>query len=96
MKAKETSPNRLYRHTLRSADNQQDEAAGKLATSILERKMLKNGTGENSMRICVVGAGAIGGFMGAKLALAGQDVTLIARVPWTLPTSENAPVSPSA
>ena len=31
------------------------------------------------MRICVVGAGAIGGFMGAKLALAGSDVTLIAR-----------------
>lgn len=29
--------------------------------------------------ICVVGAGAIGGFMGAKLALAGEDVTLIAR-----------------
>lgn len=33
------------------------------------------------MRICVVGAGAIGGFMGAKLALAGADVTLIARGP---------------
>ncbi len=29
------------------------------------------------MRICVVGAGAIGGLMGAKLALAGEDVTLI-------------------
>ena len=33
------------------------------------------------MQICVVGAGAIGGFMGAKLALAGEDVTLIARGP---------------
>jgi 2-dehydropantoate 2-reductase len=33
------------------------------------------------MKICVFGAGAIGGFMGAKLALAGQDVTLIARGP---------------
>jgi 2-dehydropantoate 2-reductase len=33
------------------------------------------------MRICVVGAGAIGGFMGAKLALAGEAVTLIARGP---------------
>ena len=33
------------------------------------------------MRICVVGAGAIGGFLGAKLALAGEDVTLIARGP---------------
>jgi 2-dehydropantoate 2-reductase len=31
------------------------------------------------MRFCVVGAGAIGGLMGAKLALANEDVTLIAR-----------------
>lgn len=31
------------------------------------------------MRICIVGAGAIGGFLGAKLALAGAEVTLIAR-----------------
>jgi len=29
------------------------------------------------MKICIVGAGAIGGLMGAKLALAGEDVTLI-------------------
>ena len=29
------------------------------------------------MKICVVGAGAIGGLMGAKFALAGEDVTLI-------------------
>ena len=29
------------------------------------------------MKICVVGAGAIGGLMGVKLALAGEDVTLI-------------------
>jgi ketopantoate reductase len=29
------------------------------------------------MKICVVGAGAIGGLMGAKLALAGEDVTVI-------------------
>ena len=33
------------------------------------------------MRICVVGAGAIGGLLGAKLALAGEEVTLIARGP---------------
>jgi len=33
------------------------------------------------MKICVYGAGAIGGYMGAKLAQAGQDVTLIARGP---------------
>lgn len=31
------------------------------------------------MKICIVGAGAIGGYMGAKLALAGETVTLIAR-----------------
>ena len=33
------------------------------------------------MRIAIVGAGAIGGYLGAKLALAGEDVTLIARGP---------------
>jgi 2-dehydropantoate 2-reductase len=33
------------------------------------------------MRIAIFGAGAIGGYMGAKLALAGTDVTLIARGP---------------
>ena len=31
------------------------------------------------MKICVVGAGAIGGLLGAKFALSGQDVTLIDR-----------------
>lgn len=31
------------------------------------------------MRICIVGAGAIGGWLGAKLIRAGADVTLIAR-----------------
>jgi 2-dehydropantoate 2-reductase len=33
------------------------------------------------MRICIYGAGAIGGYLGAGLALAGADVTLIARGP---------------
>jgi 2-dehydropantoate 2-reductase len=33
------------------------------------------------MKICVVGAGSIGGMLGAGLALAGADVTLIARGP---------------
>lgn len=37
--------------------------------------------GELSVRICIFGAGAIGGFLGAELALAGEDVTLIARGP---------------
>jgi 2-dehydropantoate 2-reductase len=31
------------------------------------------------MKIAIVGAGAIGGYLGAKLALAGEDVTFIAR-----------------
>jgi 2-dehydropantoate 2-reductase len=31
------------------------------------------------MRFCVVGAGAVGGYFGAKLARAGQEVTFIAR-----------------
>jgi 2-dehydropantoate 2-reductase len=31
------------------------------------------------MKICIVGAGAIGGYLGARLALAGEQVTLIAR-----------------
>ena len=29
------------------------------------------------MRICVIGAGAIGGLMGARLSLSGNKVTLI-------------------
>lgn len=33
------------------------------------------------MKICIYGAGAIGGYMGVQLALSGQDVTLIARGP---------------
>ncbi|TAF03249.1 MAG: 2-dehydropantoate 2-reductase [Nostocales cyanobacterium] len=31
------------------------------------------------MKICIVGAGAIGGYLGAKLAASGEEVTLIAR-----------------
>lgn len=31
------------------------------------------------MKICVVGAGSIGGYVGVRLALAGEDVKLIAR-----------------
>ena len=33
------------------------------------------------MKIAIVGAGAIGGYLGARLALAGEDVTCIARGP---------------
>ncbi len=33
------------------------------------------------MKICIFGAGAIGGFMAAKLAQAGADVSLVARGP---------------
>ena len=33
------------------------------------------------MKICIFGAGAIGGYMGVKLAEAGADVSLVARGP---------------
>ena len=33
------------------------------------------------MKICIYGAGAIGGYLGVQLASAGEDVTLIARGP---------------
>lgn len=33
------------------------------------------------MKICIFGAGAIGGYMGAKLAMAGASVSLVARGP---------------
>ncbi len=33
------------------------------------------------MKICIYGAGAIGGYLGVQLALSGEDVTLIARGP---------------
>ena len=33
------------------------------------------------MRICIYGAGAIGGYLGVQLCVAGQEVTLIARGP---------------
>ncbi|MDE2360688.1 MAG: oxidoreductase, partial [Betaproteobacteria bacterium] len=31
------------------------------------------------MKIAIIGAGAVGGLVGARLALAGQQVTFIAR-----------------
>ena len=31
------------------------------------------------MKIAIVGAGAIGGYVGVKLALAGEDVTFMVR-----------------
>jgi ketopantoate reductase len=34
------------------------------------------------MRIVVIGAGAIGGFVGGKLAVSGQDVTFVDRQPF--------------
>ena len=41
------------------------------------------------MRICIYGAGAIGGLMGARLARAGADVSLIARGPHLAAMREN-------
>ncbi|MDA9347110.1 2-dehydropantoate 2-reductase [bacterium] len=41
------------------------------------------------MKICIFGAGAIGGYMGAKLATAGADVSLVARGPHLKAMQEN-------
>ncbi len=41
------------------------------------------------MKICIYGAGAIGGYLGVELALAGEDVTLIARGPHLRAMQEN-------
>jgi 2-dehydropantoate 2-reductase len=41
------------------------------------------------MKICVFGAGAIGGYMGGKLAQAGADVSLVARGPHLAAMREN-------
>lgn len=41
------------------------------------------------MRICIYGAGAIGGYLGAELARSGQHVTLIARGPHLEAMREN-------
>ena len=41
------------------------------------------------MKICIYGAGAIGGYVGASLALAGADVSLVARGPHLTAMKEN-------
>ena len=41
------------------------------------------------MKVCICGAGAIGGYLGVKLSLAGVDVSLIARGPHMLAIQEN-------
>ena len=41
------------------------------------------------MKICIYGAGAIGGYLGAELALNGADITLIARGPHLAAMQEN-------
>ena len=41
------------------------------------------------MKICIFGAGAIGGYMGAKLAQAGADISLVARGPHLKAMNEN-------
>ena len=41
------------------------------------------------MKICIFGAGAIGGYMGVKLAEAGADVSLVARGPHLAALKEN-------
>ena len=43
--------------------------------------MKMRGEGFGPMRICVIGAGAIGGLLAARLADAGEEVSVIARGP---------------
>src|SRR3954466_4602504 len=45
--------------------------------SVRKRPMIRKRGG--SMKIAIIGAGAIGGYVGVKLALAGEDVTFIVR-----------------
>jgi 2-dehydropantoate 2-reductase len=45
--------------------------------------------GEKAMRVCIYGAGAIGGYVGAQLAIAGADVSLVARGPHLKAMREN-------
>lgn len=49
-----------------------------------------------SKKICIYGAGAIGGFMGAMLAKAGADVSLVARGPHLAAMQENGLVLETA
>ncbi len=51
------------------------------ATGKLQRIGLAEKLGINRVKIGIFGAGAIGGFLGARLAAAGADVTFIARGP---------------
>ena len=44
---------------------------------------------QDMMKICVFGAGAIGGYMGVKLAQAGADVSLVARGPHLTAMQQN-------
>jgi 2-dehydropantoate 2-reductase len=41
--------------------------------------MTENDSGKGNMRVAVMGAGAVGGYFGARLAAAGMDVAFIAR-----------------
>ena len=45
------------------------------------------------MKICIYGAGAIGGYLGVQLARAGADVSLVARGAHLPAMRANAPVS---
>ncbi len=50
-------------------------------TSSRKKTPRKSGGGKGKLKIAIYGAGAIGGYLGVQLALAGNDVSLIARGP---------------
>ena len=57
------------------------EEIPKGATGKLQRIGLAQKLGPRRVRICIYGAGAIGGLLGARLAKAGAEVSLVARGP---------------
>jgi len=55
------------------------EGVGTLANDFVQEVPLRYSAEVRPMRVCVVGAGAVGGLMAVKIATAGHPVTVIAR-----------------
>lgn len=74
----EATGGKVTRHQLRP-DLYPAPGSDGVATKAKRRK--KHGSRKTGVKIAIFGAGAIGGYLGVGLALAGNDVTLIARGP---------------
>ena len=69
------------------------ETIPRTATGKIQRGAVAQGSGTGvavRMKFLIAGAGAIGGYIGAKLARAGEDVTLFARGPHLARDAANA------